>query len=170
MTTMKGHDEPQGTGATLRGAGQFVLRYGLVAILLWVGALKFTAYEAEGIEPLVVNSPLFAWAHQAFGLHGLSSLIGVTEIVVGLAIASRSFSSRVSAFGSLGAALMFLLTLSFLVTTPGVWQAGYGFPFPSGMPGQFLLKDILLLGAALWTAGEAWTGAAGSRPIEDALE
>lgn len=32
---------------------------------------------------------------------------------------------------------------------------GYGFPFPSPMPGQFLAKDIVLLGAAIWTAGEA---------------
>jgi len=48
---------------------------------------------------------------------------------------------------------MFLITLSFLLTTPGVWQPGYGVPvlFPS--PGQCLAKDLLLLGAAIWTAG-----------------
>jgi len=50
---------------------------------------------------------------------------------------------------------MFLITLTFVLTTPGVWQPGYGFPFPSPMPGQFLLKDLMLLGAAIWTAGEA---------------
>jgi len=42
-----------------------------------------------------------------------------------------------------------------LLSTPTAWQAGYGFPFPSPMPGQFLTKDIILLGAAIWTAGEA---------------
>ncbi len=56
---------------------------------------------------------------------------------------------------------MFLTTLSFALTTPGVWQPGYGFPFPSPMPGQFLAKDILSLGAALWTAGEALRAAHG---------
>jgi len=50
---------------------------------------------------------------------------------------------------------MFLVTLSFILTTPGVWQQGYGFPFPSSSPGQFLLKDLVNLGAATYTAGEA---------------
>ncbi len=50
---------------------------------------------------------------------------------------------------------MFLITLSFLLTTPGVWQPGYGFPALSPSPGQFLAKDLVLLGAAIWTAGEA---------------
>ncbi len=82
-------------------------------------------------------------------------LIGSIEIILGLLIATRSVAPRVSAIGSIGAIIMFLLTLTFVFTTPGVWQPGYGFPFPSPMPGQFLAKDILLLGAAIWTAGEA---------------
>ena len=82
-------------------------------------------------------------------------LIGTIEIVLGLMIAARPFAPQISAIGSIGAIIMFLITLSFILTTPGVWQAGYGFPFPSPMPGQFLIKDIMLLGAAIWTAGEA---------------
>ncbi len=142
-------------GRSLENLGEKVLRYGLVAILLWVGALKFTEYETMGIKPLVENSPLTAWAVQALGLKTLSALIGTVEIVLGLMIASRSFSPKVSAYGSMGAIVMLLITLSFVLTTPGIWQMGYGFPFPSPMPGQFLLKDIILLGAAIWTAGEA---------------
>lgn len=50
---------------------------------------------------------------------------------------------------------MFLTTLSFMITTPG-WETSLGgFPALSAMPGQFLLKDIVLLGVALSTAGEA---------------
>jgi len=148
------------TGRTLENVGALVSRYGLVVVLVWVGALKFTAYEAEGIEPLVANSPLMAWALQAFGLRTLANLIGLTEIVLGLLIATRPFAPRVSAMGSLGAVGVFLITLTFVLTTPGVWQPGYGFPYPSPMPGQFLLKDVLLLGAAIWTAGEAMHAAA----------
>ncbi len=143
------------TGRTLENVGALVSRYGLVVVLVWVGALKFATYEAEGIEPLVANSPLMSWALQAFGLRTLASLIGITEIVLGLLIATRPFAPRVSAMGSLGAVGVFLITLTFVLTTPGVWQPGYGFPYPSPMPGQFLLKDVLLLGAAIWTAGEA---------------
>jgi len=148
------------TGSTLENVGALVSRYGLVVVLVWVGALKFTAYEAEGIEPLIANSPLMSWALQAFGLRTLASLIGITEIVLGLMIATRPFTPRVSAWGSLGAVGVFLITLTFLLSTPGVWQPGYGFPFLSPMPGGFLAKDVVLLGAAIWTAGEAMHAAA----------
>jgi uncharacterized membrane protein YkgB len=40
-----------------------VTRYGLVLVLLWIGGMKFTAYEAEGIRPLVPNSPLMGWVY-----------------------------------------------------------------------------------------------------------
>lgn len=142
-------------GQTLEGIGAIVIRYGLVIILLWVGALKFTAYEAEGIQPLVSNSPLMTWGYQVLSVRGFAALIGIVEITLGVLIAMRPFAPKVSAIGSLGAAVTFLITLTFVFTTPGVWQPGYGFPFPSPMPGQFLAKDLLLLGAAIWTAGEA---------------
>ena len=52
---------------------------------------------------------------------------------------------------------MFLATLSFLLTTPGVWEPSLGgFPALSALPGQFLIKDLALLGISLWTLGEAW--------------
>jgi uncharacterized membrane protein YkgB len=51
--------------------------------------------------------------------------------------------------------MMFLTTLSFLMSTPG-WEPSLGgFPGLSVAPGQFLLKDVVLLGAALWSLGEA---------------
>ncbi len=142
-------------GYTLEHLGTNVIRYGLVVILLSVGALKFTAYEAEGIQGLVANSPLMSWAYSVFSVRSYSALLGVVEIALGILIATRPFAPKASAIGSIGAIFMFLVTLSFLLTTPGVWQPGYGFPFPSPMPGQFLVKDIMLLGAAIWTAGEA---------------
>ena len=73
-----------------------------------------------------------------------------------------SLSSQVEAVGSglarYGLAVgMFLTTLSFLVTTPGVWEpSAGGFPALSALPGQFLIKDLALLGISLWTLGEAW--------------
>ena len=52
---------------------------------------------------------------------------------------------------------MFLTSLSFLVTTPGVWERSLGgFLALSALPGQFLLKDLALLGISLWTLGETW--------------
>ena len=150
---------PDALGPTVTRVGAFVMRYALVVILLWIGLLKFTAYEAEGIKPLVSNSPLMSWGYQVASVRGWAMLIGVIEIVVALLIASRPFSPRACALGSLGAIIMFLTTLSFLVTTPPAWQEGYGFPFLSPMPGQFIVKDLISIGVAVWSLGEAWTAA-----------
>jgi len=70
-------------------------------------------------------------------------------------IATRFFAPMVSAIGSLLAVVLFLVTTTFLFTTPGVFQPGYGFPSLSPMPGQFLAKDLALLAIAIWTLGEA---------------
>ena len=146
-------------GTELKQVGRTIFRYGLAAIFLWIGLLKFTAYEAKNIEPLVMHSPIFSWLVPMLGLQGLSNLIGVIEISIGALIATRAFWPRASAIGSLGAVLTFVITLSFLLTTPGVWEPGYGFGFLSGMPGQFLAKDLVLLGVSIWCAGEAWRAA-----------
>jgi reactive chlorine resistance protein C len=135
--------------------GGAILRYGLVLTFLWFGFLKFTAFEAEGIAPLAMHSPLLGWAFEALGKQGLSNTIGVIEIAIGVLIATRAWAPRLSAIGSAGAAITFLVTLSFLFSTPGVWQEGYGFPFLSGMVGQFLIKDLVLFAASVWTAAEA---------------
>ncbi len=152
-------------GYMLERIGAAVIRYGLVAVLLWVGMLKFTAYEAEGIQPFVANSPFFSWAYSVMSVQAFAMVLGVIEITLGVLIALRPVAPKLSGYGSLAAACMFLVTLTFTLTTPGVWQPGYGFPFPSPMPGQFLAKDLLFLGAAIWTAGEALRAAGGNSPI-----
>ncbi len=149
------HTHADGLGDTLENLGANIIRYGLVVILLWVGALKFTAYEAEGIQGLVANSPLMSWMYSVMSVRTASMFIGIVEIIAGLLIATRPFAPKISAVGSFIAIGIFLITLHFLLTTPGVWQPGYGFPFPSPMPGQFIAKDLALLGIAMWSAGEA---------------
>ncbi len=149
------NEDTDSLGYKLENFGALVIRYGLVIVLLWVGSLKFTAYEAEGIQGLVVNSPFTSWAYKVFSVRSFAALLGVIEILLGILIATRPVAPKLSAIGSIGSIFMFLVTLSFALTTPGVWQPGYGFPFPSPFPGQFLANDLLLLGAAFWTAGEA---------------
>ena len=156
-------DKPNGLPASvlaraeqIETAGGAVLRYGLVAILLFFGTFKFTETEAKAIEPLVANSPFFSWLYALLGARGTSNVVGVTELVIAGLIAARRWLPGVSAVGSLLAAGMFLVTLSFLFTTPGAWKQPPDFPLPVPSDiGGFLAKDLFLLGAALWSAGEA---------------
>jgi uncharacterized membrane protein YkgB len=140
--------------AILRRAATAVLRYGLVIIIAWFGAFKFTPTEAQAIQPLLANSPLLRWLYAVLDVGGASRAIGTLELVIALLIAVRPWWPRVSAAGSLAAVGMFLTTLSFLATTPGAWAHVDGFVVP-GEAGGFLIKDVFLLGAALWTASEA---------------
>ena len=140
----------------IQALGGSVVRYGLAAVVGWIGLMKFTHYEAEGIRPFVANSPLLSWAYSVLSVDAFSALLGVAEVAIAALIALRPLSARASAVGSALAVGMFATTLSFLVTTPGVWEPTLGgFPALSAVPGQFLLKDVVLLGAALWTLGEA---------------
>jgi uncharacterized membrane protein YkgB len=123
-------------------------------VLLWIGALKLTAYEAEGVFNHASHSPLLAWGYHLVDIRTFSVILGLFEWLFAILIAIRPISPKLSLIGSLGAIGMFLTTLTFLATIPGVWQPGYGFPFLSPT-GQFLLKDLVLLGAAIWTAAES---------------
>jgi reactive chlorine resistance protein C len=141
----------------LEAVGRFAVRYGLVLVLFWIGGMKFTAYEAEGIAGFVSNSPLMSWAYSVFSVRNFSALLGVTEIAVALLIAARPLSARAALVGSGLAVGMFATTLSFLFTTPGVWEASVGgFPALSVVPGQFLVKDFVLFGASLRLFSEDW--------------
>jgi len=82
-------------------------------------------------------------------------VLGTVEIAIAVMIALRPVSARVSAIGNALAVVMFLTTVSFLFSTPG-WEPSLGgFPALSVAPGQFVLKDLVLLGAAVWLLGES---------------
>jgi uncharacterized membrane protein YkgB len=150
-------DEKSSLSSRVEAVGHELARYGLVVVVCWIGLMKFTAYEAEGIRLYVANSPLMSWVYEFMSDRGFSAVLGVVEVGVAILIALRPFSPRASAIGSALAVGMFLTTLSFLFTTPGVWEpSAGGFPALSGKPGQFLIKDLALLGISLWTFGEAW--------------
>jgi len=143
------------TGSRAESIGLHVARYALVLVLVWIGAMKFTAYEAGAIEPLVANSPLMSWLYAVFSVQTTSNLIGVAEIAAGIMIALRPWSATACVLGSLMAVATFVITLTFLFSTPGWEPTLGGFPALSVAPGQFILKDAVLLGVAVWSFGEA---------------
>jgi uncharacterized membrane protein YkgB len=136
-------------------AGDLLARYGLVTVIVWFGALKFMAYEAEGIAPLISESPLMSWLYDFFSVRTFSALLGVFELAAAALIAIKPWSPKLSMFGSLLAIALFVATITFMFTTPGVFAASQG-GFPAlAESGYFLVKDIVLLGVSVWTLGDA---------------
>ena len=140
---------------TIDAIASILGRYGLVIVIGWIGGLKFANYEAHQIQPLVANSPFMGWLYNFLPVYTFSALLGVLEVAAAILLAIKPFAPKLSIVGSLIAIVLFVSTVSFLFTTPGVAEpAGGGFPAIS-LTGEFLLKDIPLLGLSFWTLADA---------------
>ena len=92
---------------------------GLIVMLLWAGSYKMTAPGAEGIIPLVSNSPLTSWHFKLFGPYIGSDLIGLTEITAATLMIVGYFWPKAGILGGLIACAMFFTTSTMIITTPG---------------------------------------------------
>lgn len=167
------------TIASLDQLGRHAIRTGMVIVFVWIGALKFTTYEADGIVPFVGNSPFMSFFynhpaeykthmnpegaivatnhswHVANNTYGFSIGLGIFLITVGVLVALHKLFPLASMVGSLLIFIMTLGTLSFLITTPESWvpdlgDTAHGFPYLSGR-GRLVIKDIVILGGAILT-------------------
>ena len=154
-TNIQARAESSTPEAAMSRIAGHLARYGLVVVIGWIGLLKFTSYEAQGIQPLVAHSPFMSWLYDVFSVTTFSALLGVVEVGAAVLLAVKPWWPKVSAAGSVIAIGLFVATISFLFTTPGIGEptAG-GFPLLS-MTGQFLIKDVALLGLAAWTLTDA---------------
>lgn len=141
------------TATLLIEAGQLVIGYGLVVVLAWIGFGKYVKMDAK---VLIEHSPLMSWIFHFLSATTVARGLGTMEIIAALLIAVRPIWPRASIVGSALAVVLFMGTLSFLFTTPGVVVAhAAGVPVLSAQPGQFLLKDLVLIGVAIWTLGNS---------------
>lgn len=148
---------PSTLGIKTMALGTYGVYFALAVIYFWFGGMKFTHYEAVGLVPLVSNSPFLGWVYEIFSVDTFSSLLGILEVSIGVLIAGRLLSPKLSLIGGALSAGLFFTTLSFMFSTPGVIEPGLGFPGISVAPGQFLLKDIGLLAASIFIAGHSLT-------------
>ena len=125
------------------------VRFSIIIVLAWIGAMKFTSYEANAIQGLVASSPLTSWLYSIFSLQGASNLIGLVEVATAVTLLLAPVHRVFALVGAASATVIFAVTTSFLFTAPIAEVSLGGFPAISVVPGQFLLKDIVLLAAAL---------------------
>lgn len=137
----------------LEHIGAQLSRYGLALVLAWIGFGKFVKMEAR---VLIEHQPLMSWVYGYASVTTVARTLGSLEIIAALLLALRPWWPRASALGSALAIVLFLGTLRFLFTTPGLVAAhAAGIPVLTAQPGQFLLKDVVLLSVAIWTLGDA---------------
>jgi len=163
--------------------GYAVTRLGLIVVLVWIGGLKVTRYEADGIVPFVANSPLMSFFysdpggyvdhmnpegvlhsenrewHERNGTYPFAWALGSVIVAYGVMIALNPWFPTVATLGSFLVFVMSLTTLSFLVTTPECWvpdlgDTTHGFPYLSGR-GRLVIKDAIMMGAALVTMADS---------------
>jgi uncharacterized membrane protein YkgB len=122
---------------------------GMIVMLLWAGSYKMTTAGAEGIIPLVTNSPLTSWQFKLFGPYAGSDLIGLTEICAAILMMTGYWKPKAGIVGGIIASVMFFTTSSMLITTPGATTLIHGVRYMSFI-GLFLFKDVISLGVAFY--------------------
>ena len=137
------------TWVTKQNLPFLVISIGMIVMLLWAGSYKMTAPGADGIVPLVNNSFLIWWHFKLFGVYPGSDLIGLTEITAALLIIIGMFKPQAGVVGGAIAVVMFFVTSTMLITTPGALTNVNGINYMSFL-GLFLFKDVINLGASFY--------------------
>lgn len=125
--------------------GYYLGVFGVALVLIWLGIYKFTPTEAKLIEPLVVNHPAMSWLYNVISVQAVSNIIGLTEIIVAIGLLVGLKKPTVAYYSGIAASVIFLVTLSFLVTTPNTWKVSDGVLIAN----FFLVKDILFLAISI---------------------
>jgi uncharacterized membrane protein YkgB len=129
-----------------------VTSIGMIVMLLWAGSYKMTRPGAEGITPLVSNSPLTWWQFRLFGPYIGADFIGLTEWLAASLIIVGYFKPKAGILGGLVATVMFFTTSTMIITTPGtiISVPGiHGMRYMSFL-GLFLFKDLISLGVSFY--------------------
>lgn len=133
--------------------GRGIALAGLVLPLGLIGLVKFTQFEVEALRPLITATPWLAWLYPALGEKGAAALLGIVEIATAALLTLSIWSPRAGLIGGSLAVLTFATTVSIMLAIP-IWEeAAGGFPWINAT-GQFLLKDVALLGLSLAVVGD----------------
>ncbi len=137
--------------------GYYVTLFGTAVILLWIGLFKFTPTEAAAIRPLLEHHPFTFWVYAIFSVQAVSNVVGTIEITVAVVLLLSVKFYFLKQYAGLGIVFTFLITLSFLFSTPEIWRVKDGVLVTD----YFILKDLAYLGFGLMLLGNS--GAKGKR-------
>lgn len=110
----------------------------VLIVLLWIGGMKFTLLEAQGIEPLVKSSPFMSWMYHVWDLQTTSNIIGVYDLIAVVLLVSAIYVKRLVIPAILMSGAVFAMTQTFFFT----WESALSSEFLLTTGGHFLIKDL----------------------------
>ncbi|ATA68964.1 hypothetical protein CGC48_10250 [Capnocytophaga cynodegmi] len=130
--------------------GYYVSLFGTALLLLWIGIFKFTTAEANAVKPLIENHFLTFWVYNLMSVQTVSNIVGAIEIMLALLLLFSPFFPKLGRYAAYGMIVTFLVTISYLFTTPNMWRKVEWMPVTD----FFILKDVVLLGFSLMLVKE----------------
>jgi len=118
----------------------------VLLVLLWIGGMKFTLLEAQGIEALVKSSPFMSWLYNFFSLQATSNIIGIYDLIAVLLLILAMYSRKLIYPAVLMSGMVFVVTQSFLVTFSGALSN----ETILSTTGHFLIKDLWFLACLIF--------------------
>src|SRR6201987_3070119 len=103
-----------------------VCSIGMIVMLLWAGKFKMTAPGAEGIIPLVSNSPLTRWQFTVFGPYLLGDMIGATEWTAAILLIIGYFKPKAGILGGSILVGIFFTPIRMWITPPFLTSGVHG--------------------------------------------
>jgi uncharacterized membrane protein YkgB len=113
----------------------------VLLVLLWIGGMKFTLLEAQGIEALVKSSPFMGWLYNFFSLQVTSNIIGVYDLIAVVALILAMYYPKLTTPAIVMSGMVFVVTQSFLISFSGSLSSETLLT----TTGHFLIKDLWFL-------------------------
>lgn len=133
--------------------GSSFARWSLALVLLWMGAVQFTAEGGRALAATLGDNALFSWVGSLVSPFFLAAFVGLIQIGAGLLLVTGKRPGVRLSKGALTSAILAALPLTLFLTNP-VWiESMGGFPFIGS--GQGLLKYVTILGVSLYLYAEA---------------
>jgi uncharacterized membrane protein YkgB len=113
----------------------------VLVVLLWIGGMKFTLLEAQGIETLVKSSPFMSWLYNFFSLQTTSNIIGVYDLIAVVILILAIYYPKLTAPAIMMSGMVFVVTQTFLISFSGSLSS----ETLLSTTGHFLIKDLWFL-------------------------
>jgi uncharacterized membrane protein YkgB len=113
----------------------------VLIVLLWIGGMKFTLIEAQGIEALVKSSPFMGWMYDFFSIQATSNIIGIYDLIAVLVLILAMYYPKFVMPAIVMSGMVFVVTQSFLLSFSGALSSDTLL----STTGHFLIKDLWFL-------------------------